>query len=293
MYKKITNSLNHIVDNLSLSNIKAFLPNLNFNSNNLNIQSNLHKYINFLKPESHKYIEMAIVLEGASIIQIDSNYYTLSKKQICIIDKNVEHRLGWLDSSQDCSSILWISITGETIRTSFSTYTQSGRQKISGIDIYTEGEFLMNEICCELREKKDGYVKAIFIYISAFLTLLIRNFKLPVKETMIPWNTQIVDEIKNYIRNHLDSHITLQEISNKVYLSPNYISTLFRQVTGQTITQYILDNKIRHAALLLSNNELTLSEIAAKLGFYDQFHFSKVFKSFTGQSPTKYRKSIT
>jgi AraC-like DNA-binding protein len=292
MYQEIESVLTYIVKNLATENIDNFLVNQSIRNVPGKQRNELFESYNFMKEESHKYFEMAILLEGGNIIQIGQEYYTISKNQICIIDKNIKHRLGWNKSMPDCSSMLWIGITGETVRTSFTTYFSSGHKKVSGMDVYGTGEYFVNEICNELRTKNDGYKEAVSTYLSAFLTLLARRFSTPSISNGKFGRVQIVGEVKEYIKSHLDSHLTLQEISNKVYVSPNYLSTLFKQVTGQTITQYIHDLKIRRAAKLLKMSDLSLLEVAESLGFYDQFHFSKVFKSFTGISPAAYRNSM-
>ena len=85
--------------------------------------------------------------------------------------------------------------------------------------------------------------------------------------------------------------LSLHDLSDYVSLSPNYLSKLFKQVTGETITAYTQNMKIAQSIEYLSDPTISLSEIAAQLGFYDQFHFSKVFKAYTGLAPSRYRKA--
>jgi AraC-like DNA-binding protein len=78
-----------------------------------------------------------------------------------------------------------------------------------------------------------------------------------------------------------------------VQLGQNYasLSTLFSEIEGQTIEQYLIGQKIEKAKELLSYNELTVSEIAYALNYTDSHHFSHQFKAKTNLSPTQYRKS--
>ena len=66
----------------------------------------------------------------------------------------------------------------------------------------------------------------------------------------------------------------------------------FQAGDRETITNYIHDLKIAKATEYLADPSLSLSEIAERLGFYDQFHFSKVFKVYTNTSPSKYRSTL-
>ena len=69
--------------------------------------------------------------------------------------------------------------------------------------------------------------------------------------------------------------------------------TKFKELFGISIHQYILQFKIEQAvSYLKSFPEMSIKEIAFNLGFYDEYHFSKQFKSYTGYSPTEYKKLL-
>ena len=100
-------------------------------------------------------------------------------------------------------------------------------------------------------------------------------------------------ELQNFIKEHLMEPFTLKDLSNHVSLTPSYVCKLFKQVTGDTITYYTHKLKTDKAIEFLSETNMSLSEIAETLGFYDQFHFSKVFKAHVGVPPSKYRSGLT
>lgn len=292
MRDKIMRSLISIIDNLSIEKMDSFMISKNCKTNipATRLESIIDD-CNFMDCESHNYHEIAIMLEGRNIIELQRCCHVLNQKEICIIEKNTVHKTGWLRSDPGGSYMLWIIITERMIRLHSSFYSQEQHKIIFGVDIYDINDCLINEIIRELEIQKEGYQKAISRYFSAFLMLLLRNISSEDANTNNSWSMQIIREIQLYIQSHLDSKLSLHEISNRVALSPNYLSILYKQITGKNISNYIHEIKTDEAKKLLKTTSLTLLDIAKRLGYYDQFHFSKVFKEYAGQSPRSYRES--
>ncbi|WP_141499967.1 helix-turn-helix domain-containing protein [Paenibacillus luteus] len=94
---------------------------------------------------------------------------------------------------------------------------------------------------------------------------------------------------QEYIFNHLYENIPLSHLADKVGLQENYLSQLFKKETGVTITQFIQQEKVEEAKKLLELTSDPIATIAAKLNFYDQNHFIKIFKRYIGLTPKRYR----
>lgn len=103
----------------------------------------------------------------------------------------------------------------------------------------------------------------------------------------------IVTQIQDYIMNHYRENIAIAALAELVQRTPNYISTVFRQVTGQTITEYTQQIRIAAACNFLINSQMTVGEISDYLGFCEQSYFNKVFKKVTGVPPSAYLKEKT
>lgn len=85
---------------------------------------------------------------------------------------------------------------------------------------------------------------------------------------------------------------TVQYFADKLHLSPKYLSTMLKTITGQTVQQFIHDKLIELAKDKLSITSLSVSEIAYNLGFEHSQSFSKLFKSKTNLTPLEFRKSF-
>ncbi|MDF2717632.1 MAG: AraC family transcriptional regulator [Paenibacillus sp.] len=103
----------------------------------------------------------------------------------------------------------------------------------------------------------------------------------------------IAMQIQDYVLNHYRENITIAALSQNVRRTPNYISTIFRQVTGQTITEYTQQIRIAEACNMLINSQMTVGEISEYLGFCEQSYFNKVFKKVTGLPPSAYLREKT
>ncbi|MEG1524351.1 MAG: AraC family transcriptional regulator [Clostridia bacterium] len=292
MKDMIIETLSCIRKHLTAENIGSYFVNFYSPTDSPQSALDLKDGTIFTPRESHKYYEMAIQLYLDSLLQIGDRYYTLNKNQFCIINHDESHRMSWDATTKQAAGMLWIGITGEIVRTGYTVYFDTSRSKVWGSDLHVPGSFIIGEIFNERESAQPGSVEAVVSYISAFLSLLLQKLNFDGESAGHSWTNKIVCELKDHIKEHLDSSLSLQDLSNLVSLSPNYLCKLFKQVTGETITNYIQDIKINKSVEYLANPSLSLSEIAEMLGFYDQFHFSKVFKSFTHMSPSEYRNTL-
>lgn len=96
-------------------------------------------------------------------------------------------------------------------------------------------------------------------------------------------------DVANYVRHHLSESISVDAIAEELFLSRPYLSSKFRQETGQTLTDFILNEKTEEAKRLLRYSDKPAAAIAAYLGFSSHGHFCKVFKKYTGLTPNEYR----
>lgn len=104
-------------------------------------------------------------------------------------------------------------------------------------------------------------------------------------------HSDVVRKVTGFIRDNLERRLTLEEIAAQVYLSKSYLSSIFKQEMGVSISSYINRARVERSKHLLRETNLPLVEIAAQCCFEDQSYFSKVFKRYAGISPKKYRDS--
>ena len=94
-----------------------------------------------------------------------------------------------------------------------------------------------------------------------------------------------------YMRENINRHITLDDLASIAGLSVSHYCAVFKQKTMQTPLQLHTSMRIQRACQLLQNRNQTIKSIAYTLGFFDQYHFSKVFKQIMGMAPRDFRKT--
>ena len=99
----------------------------------------------------------------------------------------------------------------------------------------------------------------------------------------------LIQEIQGYIREHLDE-VSRSRLAQVFYLSPNYLSKLFRKETGDSLSEFIQQERMQKAKQLLRQEGMSISRIAEETGYPSFAHFSKQFKKFVGMSPNEYRR---
>ena len=92
-----------------------------------------------------------------------------------------------------------------------------------------------------------------------------------------------------YIREHIQERVSINDLAEYTGLSVGYLSRLFKKETGVSISDYIREKKVEKAREMLQNSDMSLPDIASRLSFSSQSHFTQQFRAFTGVTPKKYR----
>lgn len=95
-----------------------------------------------------------------------------------------------------------------------------------------------------------------------------------------------------YIKDNLMDGSSIEDVAAYVSLSPSHFSRLFKNVTGSSYTDYITDVRLQHTQILLGTTDLSINDIAAKVGVSNGNYISTLFKKRYGITPTDYRKEI-
>lgn len=99
-----------------------------------------------------------------------------------------------------------------------------------------------------------------------------------------------MQQAKTYIDQHFSEDISLETLAAYLHLNPIYVSKLFKDKLNINYIDYLSEIRIKHAKKRLLEQETSTKEIAYDVGYRDLNYFSKVFKKYTGYSPTEYRK---
>jgi len=103
-------------------------------------------------------------------------------------------------------------------------------------------------------------------------------------------NSDTIERMKQYIEEHLSQEITRKELAEFAGFNQEYLSTLFKKETGDTLSEYIQKKRLSVAKKLLKQTNLPISLISQECGYETLSYFSNVFRQKVGMSPREYRK---
>lgn len=101
---------------------------------------------------------------------------------------------------------------------------------------------------------------------------------------------QGIDGIREYIKTHYREELSLEILADQFHVNPTYLSRCFSETYGEGISKFIARTRIDAACVMLLETTLSNAQIAEALNFNDVSYFTKVFKKFTGTTPSLYRK---
>ncbi|MBZ4688056.1 MAG: transcriptional regulator, AraC family [Clostridiales bacterium] len=105
-------------------------------------------------------------------------------------------------------------------------------------------------------------------------------------------NSQIVKQATEYIQQNYHHNLKLENIADAVFLSPYYLSHIFKEETGHTVLEYLTKIRIEEAKKLLRNSQTNVKEVAYKVGYNNPSYFSKLFRNIEGVTPSQFRERL-
>lgn len=137
-------------------------------------------------------------------------------------------------------------------------------------------QFSVDRVCSSIQNLQEWIADSLNLYEECIVTFAQQD--------------TTVATVKNYIRSHLNDNLTRESLAAMVYLTPDYLSHLFKRETGFSLTNYIIYERIEEAKRLLAGGGQSISDIATRCGFQNISYFSKQFKRLTGVTPREFRR---
>lgn len=249
----------------------------------------------------HSYFEIGYFIKGTGIYSVADRQYSINPGDIFIFSSNEMHKITQVDSDEVMELMnihfepryLWKTEDDPFLKDNsgfFFSHSEKFENRLPRGTEETEAvKKFMLEIAEELHQKKDAYLSMVRSKLIYILVYLIRNFNYYQKSTGTENYSYIISAI-NYISEHCTENITLSSIAEAINISPNYLSTIFRQSTGVPIWDYVTECRITLAMHQLDeHSNKTMLEIALLCGFNNTANFNRAFKKYAGLSPSEYK----
>lgn len=114
-----------------------------------------------------------------------------------------------------------------------------------------------------------------------------------VREKQNVDSKKFVEESIQYMKAHYAEEISLEKVANRFFLNQTYFSRLFKQYTGSTFTDYLIELRMERAKELLCKGKYKVYEVSQMIGYRSEKYFFRIFKQYTGCSPTEYYRGVS
>jgi AraC family transcriptional regulator, transcriptional activator of pobA len=257
-------------------------------------------YQNLHHPHKHSFYHFVLFTKGKGSHTIDFEKFSVKPFQIYFMIPGQVH--SWhFDGDVDG----YIVHFNETL---FTTFLQNGQYLerfpfFSGnskdgvcqlpVQVHDRIVFLFQSMLEEVKESKELNIDMIRVrLLELFIT--IERHCAGKKDKSIPQQKLILlKNFKQLIDKHFRTFRLPKEYAEVLYITPNHLNALSQDLLGKTAGDVIRDRVLLEAKRLLTNADMTVTEIAYDLNFQDNSYFNRFFKKYTGTTPEEFRKKIT
>lgn len=256
--------------------------------------------------EKHDFWEIAYIDKGQVGVVAENQGYDLRQGEAIFHKPNEYHNI-WT-KNQYANAVILSFVSHSPAMSFFENkiieFNEEHQIILAKILKEGEGIFLdplSNVYQTKLNPAKNGpfgglqiiknYIELLLLYIIREQTIVNRKKRIS-SSIKSQGDNQIVDAIKQMLSDNIYGNISLKQVLHTVCFSKSYITQLFRLHTGQSIMDYYIEMKMKEAQKLISERDLSFTEIAEKLNFNSIHHFSGSFKKRIGMTPTEYKKSV-
>lgn len=242
----------------------------------------------------HDYIEIAYILSGHGKYRLNDEVVDVTEGDLLILNPGVMHEALFTDPDNPTTEFFVgfsdVQFTGRFLN---EIPLPNGQ-----IVLHTKGELRQRlfKLCASMEAENavawQGRYYMMKAYLIQMLLYIIREQTEPMKvKTGYSFESvnkkYVVEQIVSYFEDHYSEKVSLDLIAENMYLSPFYVSKIFKSETGEAPIRHLINIRLEKAKELLESGwNGSIQEVAAKVGYDDAYHFSKLFKKRYGVSPS-------
>ena len=247
----------------------------------------------------HDFTELTYILSGKGKYLVEGNLYDVEAGDIIICNPGIKHQ-NILVNPKEPTVVFFAGFTDFHFK---NMPPNSIILRDGGCILHTTSEIKqdISRHCFEmLAENESCQVGKYFMlkaHLIQILLLMIRDITEAQDNNQKGCNFEsynksyAVKKIINYLNENYENKISLDQIAHNMYLSPVYISKIFKEETGESPINYLIKIRLEKARdILLTSEGGSIKSIANSVGYEDVYHFSKLFKKYYGISPLYYKK---
>lgn len=243
----------------------------------------------FNVPHKHEFCEVLFINHGSGRIVIGGVEYPLHEGDLVILNPGIVHE----ESSDPLNPLhfVFIAIDNFQIGSMEANFllAPGGCPIINSQKYRNKIESLFADILQETSSMVSFYAEMSIYQVNVLLLTITRLLLVGGDEQL----TLECRKVKEYIDHNYTAQITLDELSESVYISKHHLAHSFKQQVGTSPIRYLINRRMKEASHLLVQTDDSVAQIAAQVGYNDPVYFSQIFKRTIGVSPQVYRKNNT
>ncbi len=236
-----------------------------------------------------------LVVEGEGTLEYGGKTYSLKAGDCAYVDCHAAY-------AHNCAESLWqlkwVHFYGPNMSGIYNKYVERGGRPVLTPQSPASYEKLLDEIYAIAAS--DAYIKdmQIFEKLTGLLTLLMEQSWNSEREDLdaealqrkAAGKKQNLQALKDYLDENYASRITLDMLAERFYINKFYLTRIFKEQFGESVTGYVLQVRITKAKQSLRFTDKPIEEIAHECGMHDANYFSRIFKKVEGVTPGEYRR---
>ncbi|MFY0603110.1 MAG: helix-turn-helix domain-containing protein [Flavobacteriaceae bacterium] len=259
-----------------------------------------YEYIFYDKLHQHQEIQLSYILEGEGTLIVGDTISHYRKGDILAIGGNLPHLFKSEKNASVKSHMLTLFFTKNGFGNSFFDLEELSEVKSffhkidNGFKVLSHKKLLADSF---LNIKKSNQLERFILFLQ-----ILKTFTKAKKQALSSYNYRKsysanegkrMQDIMSFTMEHFHETISLSKIAEVAAMTKNAFCKYFKKRTNKTYVQFLNELRIENASkLLLSNRELSIVEIAEKVGFQNISNFNRQFKKLKEVSPTKYRLKL-
>ena len=228
---------------------------------------------------------IVLVLSGSGVLMYDNKIYQLKEGSCFFIDCMTPYY--HQSSNTEPWELIWVHFNGSSSREYYQFFSSASAPVFSP-ESFPELQEKLNSLL-NVNSASDFQAEiASSRLIVDILSILLQDIT-ESKEEKNPGHLKMA-EVRSYLDTHYTEKFSLDELSEKIFISKYHLSREFHQYYHTTLNQYVISKRLTHAKKLLRFSGCTLEEIARSCGFYDASYLNKQFRKSEGISASEFRK---
>ena len=233
-------------------------------------------------PEIRRHFLLVYVKEGQATLLSHKDKPRLSAGDLFVMFPNEE--IHYVVDEDTPWTISWVGLYGDLVSDFLSSAGITPETPIKSVKNIKHAISSIFEGIYQLSFSIKQFDKL------SVISLLYQFFSVLLSDNAAKSSIDYVEEAARLIDYNYNKNITVESIADRLFINKSYLCRVFKAKKGITPKEYLITKRLDRASYLLKNSSVSVNTVAASVGIDDPLYFSRIFKKYTGLSPSQYRQ---